>query len=610
MFRTQNKLAPMRGSDAGSEETREITVGTPKSQVNLDDFSNWNDGDEDPDELEASPAEFRNAPAPAAGGDPTFTNANSGANKNTYAGEVGGGGEVGYIEFGALAGTRIKCAGKQMTIKQACKLFACLFCTVLVSGAIMTVVVISGIDECSGGPCVNKGVCEDGFKAFSCSCPVGFSGDFCEVDRDECMSSPCNTMQRKAKCYDGANRWECECEDGFRGDACDVIPPCNSQPCIHGGTCYDRQMSKEGRLTDSYICRCGTTERHAYRGANCEIIPPCVNGDYAPCSNHGKCYDDTESHALTAFSCSCYPGFVGDKCSNCVIGFQGAKCDENIDDCASSPCKNGQCKDSKCHDRSCQTEDQYTCTCKMGFTGATCQTDVDECASQPCQHGGICSESSNDVSVGYGKYSCLCPSRHGSRGAKHSQGPWYGYSCEIPFDECSSNPCLHGATCQDVHDGYNCICADNHYAAESISSKQLVVGTNCTGGKQCDFMDDDKAVERYNAACHGTCQKTCGNLVKWAIEKLHVKCDATLKGRNDGFAQVKCQHPGNLSVIDNREATFACICPKTCEEKDGGWLAAARYCQDDSNPLCKHPKEWFKHYKYQCVDPQEIAMGR
>jgi EGF-like domain len=31
-----------------------------------------------------------------------------------------------------------------------------------------------------------------------------------------------------------------------------------------------------------------------------------------------------------------------------------------------------------------------TCTCALGFSGALCQTEIDECASDPCQNGALC----------------------------------------------------------------------------------------------------------------------------------------------------------------------------------------------------------------------------
>ena len=32
----------------------------------------------------------------------------------------------------------------------------------------------------------------------------------------------------------------------------------------------------------------------------------------------------------------------------------------------------------------------YTCDCRPGFEGDRCEAEVDECASQPCQNGAVC----------------------------------------------------------------------------------------------------------------------------------------------------------------------------------------------------------------------------
>ena len=66
--------------------------------------------------------------------------------------------------------------------------------------------------------------------------------------------------------------------------------------------------------------------------------------------------------------------------------------------------------------------------------------DKDECASSPCQYDGTC----QDVVDGY---ICLC--NHG----------YTGVLCETDVNECSSLPCMHSANCTDIVNGYLCTCA-------------------------------------------------------------------------------------------------------------------------------------------------------
>ena len=57
----------------------------------------------------------------------------------------------------------------------------------------------------------------------------GFSGKNCEVDDNECDSSPC---QNGAFCIDGVNDYKCNCKEGFKGknpghDRKEAIGPLN-----------------------------------------------------------------------------------------------------------------------------------------------------------------------------------------------------------------------------------------------------------------------------------------------------------------------------------------------------------------------------------------------
>ena len=50
---------------------------------------------------------------------------------------------------------------------------------------------IKNIDNCVNHQCVNGGVCVDGVNTYSCTCPMGFSGEFCQNDINDCSDDIC-----------------------------------------------------------------------------------------------------------------------------------------------------------------------------------------------------------------------------------------------------------------------------------------------------------------------------------------------------------------------------------------------------------------------------------
>ena len=88
----------------------------------------------------------------------------------------------------------------------------------------------------------------------------GFTGEFCEVNIDNCASNPC---QNNGMCIDGSGSFSCICQNtGYRGITCEEnIDECaESSPCENGGTCYDTH--------GSYMCHCSP----GYAGKNCEVV--------------------------------------------------------------------------------------------------------------------------------------------------------------------------------------------------------------------------------------------------------------------------------------------------------------------------------------------------
>ena len=211
-----------------------------------------------------------------------------------------------------------------------------------------------------------------------------------------------------------------------------------------------------------------------------------------PCQNGGTC-----ANLINSFTCDCtgMPKSAS-QFEKSGLGYESTLCEEETDECLSTPCQNG----GECDDQI----NQFVCNCTgTGFEGVVCEENIDECLSTPClvacrapaefdviefrtaplartPCSGTCARATSAgrprtarrVSttarssparttapastgttrslpgmIGHSRFTCDCVTAPG----------WEGRHCEIDTDECLSTPCQNDQPCVDVVAGFTCV---------------------------------------------------------------------------------------------------------------------------------------------------------
>ncbi|KAM4615128.1 protein crumbs homolog 2a [Polymixia lowei] len=358
------------------------------------------------------------------------------------------------------------------------------------------------VDECSSQPCQNGAICIDGLAQFHCFCVPGFQGYNCEIDINECASRPC---ENNGTCINEKDRYKCECLSGFAGVNCETeVDECESSPCHNGATCHD--------LIATYLCECTP----GFHGADCEVdVDECAS---EPCQNAAVCHD-----MVNSYECDCAD-----------TGFMGEHCEEDIPECASDPCQ---------HSATClEGVNQYKCLCWPGYEGRHCEVDVDECAEQPCENGGECFQRSDpshwemDWELGYADaagYLCQC------------QPGFAGENCSVNIDECESEPCQNGGTCEDQINGYICTCSAGFTGDTCEVNIDECESQPCQNGGWCE-----DSVASY--ICH--CPEPEVGEFPWGGDLCNVKLY--------GCVDHECQNGATCHPwLEGEEHGHTCLCP-------------------------------------------------
>ncbi|EYC06454.1 hypothetical protein Y032_0076g992 [Ancylostoma ceylanicum] len=177
----------------------------------------------------------------------------------------------------------------------------------------------------------------------TCKCDPAYTGNECETPKPgPCDSSPC---LNGGTCFPDAllGTYRCECALGYCGTVCEFELQCKNNTCLHGGSCIELYNGK-------YQCQC----LQYYHGEICQELNTC---DYSNNCINGTCQ-------------SIVNGIVPGSTCLCIPGYTGEFCDIDIDDCASSPCVYGICTDMYM---------DYNCTCVKGADGKNCDIDLNDC---------------------------------------------------------------------------------------------------------------------------------------------------------------------------------------------------------------------------------------
>ncbi|XP_038817457.1 delta-like protein C [Salvelinus namaycush] len=237
----------------------------------------------------------------------------------------------------------------------------------------------------------------------------------------------------------------------------------------HGDSCSDYCRPRDDPF-GHYTCDAAGARMclSGWKGEYCsESI--CSSGcmeKHGYCEAPGECKCRLGWQGPLCDECVRYPGCLHGTCGqpwqcNCKEGWGGLFCNQDLNYCTNhKPCTN----DAPCTNTG---QGSYTCTCRPGFSGNNCEIETNECDSNPCKNGGSCDDLEND-------YTCTCP-----------QG-FYGKNCEISAMTCADGPCFNGGTCmQQVTGGYSCRCPAGYMGSNCEKKIDRCSNGPCANGGQC-----------------------------------------------------------------------------------------------------------------------------
>lgn len=282
---------------------------------------------------------------------------------------------------------------------------------------------------------------------------------------------------------DGQVAVACASQTDTRTGSCFAFTDfCHSITCLNDGVCSNRATN--------YSCAC--TAASGKTGALCgQEIDECVT--MGGCQHQGICIDGKAN-----FTCDCS-----------ATDYNGTVCENQIDECTSSPCAMGTCSDDG------SAPNAFNCTCDSGYTGPLCDVNIDDCVSDPCLHNGTCTDVvslPNDFdcncTLGYegaicaeDVNDCLALPQICNNGTCSDDGSvpnefnctcdvgFTGTLCNVDVDDCAAvNPCFNNGTCSDdgsIANSFNCSCESGWQGILCDADVDDCMSSPCAIGFSC-----------------------------------------------------------------------------------------------------------------------------
>ncbi|PVD35905.1 hypothetical protein C0Q70_02874 [Pomacea canaliculata] len=221
----------------------------------------------------------------------------------------------------------------------------------------------------------------------NCTCKLEWEGPTCDTDIDECVTNTHNCSEQKEICNNTVGGFDCTCKDGYHKDSYGICEQCTNN--TYGQNCsHQCQCNLDNFVSCDHVsgnCTCNIK----WEGPTCETdIDECTTNTYNCSDPHETC-----NNTVGGYDCICVDGYQKDSsgiCKPCASGNFGTNCSSDCT-CAAENTVN------------CSNVDG-TCTCKSGWNGANCDQDIDECGQSPppsCVANSTCSNTD-------GSYMCVC----------------------------------------------------------------------------------------------------------------------------------------------------------------------------------------------------------